>query len=131
MANTLIGVFNTFEEAKIAVDRLAQDRVARKDVRVHSRDGDIGSWDGAIEDEATRIPADDTLDDPKIHPEDGAAQFLELFLGGEDRASRKNHLHEAVQRGNALLAVDVRDESRLNAIWAALNGAGAVEVIER
>lgn len=131
MANTLIGVFKTFEEAKIAVDRLAQDGVACRDIRVHSLDVDIGSWDGAIEGDAARIPAYHPLDEPKIQPEGGAAQFLELFLGGEDPAPRESHLREAVQRGNALLAVDIRDESRLNAIWAALNGAGALEVVER
>jgi len=41
MATTLIGAFNTFEDGKIEADRLAQDGVARKDVRVHSRDRDM------------------------------------------------------------------------------------------
>lgn len=48
MATTVIGVFNKFEDAKVAVDRLAQDGIAREDVRVHSRDRDIGSWDDAM-----------------------------------------------------------------------------------
>jgi hypothetical protein len=129
MATTVIGVFNKFEDAKVAVDRLAQDGIAREDVRVHSRDRDIGSWDDAIEDDAMRAPpAYHPLDDPRVHSEGGAAQFFELFLGGEGQASQESHLYKVVQRGGTLLAVAVRDESRVNSVWAALNGAGAVEV---
>jgi len=132
MATTLIGVFETFEDANIAADRLAQDGVAREDVRVHSRDRDIGSWDDAIEDEVRRAPlADHPLIEPKAHTAGGVAQFFELFFGAEEQTSQKNHLREAVRRGGALLTVNVSDESRLNAVWAALNGAGAVEVAER
>ncbi len=129
MATTVIGVFNKFEDAKIAADRLAQDGIAREDVRVHSRDRDIGTWDDAIEDEVMRTPpVYHPRDDPIMHTEGGAAQFFELFLGGEDQASQERHLHEVVQRGGTVLAVYVRDQSRVNAVWAALNGAGAVEV---
>ena len=132
MATTLIGVFNTFEDAKIAAGRLAQDGVARKDVRVHSRNRDIGFWDDAIEDEVTRTPpAYHSLVDLRACTECGVAQFFEFFLGGDDQVSQESHLHETLQRGGALLAVDVRDESRVNAVWAALNGAGAVEVAAR
>ncbi|CAN7775112.1 hypothetical protein [Caballeronia sp. LjRoot31] len=124
MATTVIGVFNKFEDAKVAVDRLAQDGIAREDVRVHSRDRDIGSWDDAMR----APPAYHPLDDPRVHSEGGAAQFFELFLGGEGQASQESQLYKVVQRGGTLLAVAVRDESRVNSVWAALNGAGAVEV---
>ena len=67
----------------------------------------------------------------KYLQKEGAAYFFELFFCGEDPASLESHLHEADQRGSALLAVEVHDESQLNAVWVALNGAGVVEVVDR
>jgi len=84
---------------------------------VHSRDRDIGSWDDAIDDDVMRAPpAYHPLDDPTAHTEGGAAHFFELFLNGEDPASQESHLHEVVQRAGTLPAVNVRDESRVNAV---------------
>jgi len=80
----------------------------------------------------TRAPpaAHPVIEPNVVHTEGGAVGSSNFFWCAE-QTPQKRHLHEAARHGGALLAVDVSEESRLNAVWAALNGAGAVEVAER
>jgi len=38
MMQTLIGLFNSFEDAHIAADRLTQEGIPRSDINIHAQD---------------------------------------------------------------------------------------------
>ncbi len=62
MAQTLIGLFNTFTDAEQAADRLTQHGIARSDVSIHAQDGMPGSGDDTLsttDNAATRAVASD------------------------------------------------------------------------
>jgi uncharacterized protein (TIGR02271 family) len=53
------------------------------------------------------------------------------FFGDDDAPEEVGHYHESLRRGHALLSVDVNDDARVDAVRAALNSAGAIDIDER
>lgn len=121
MAQTLVAVFNSLDDAEAAASRLEADGVGRANLHVHARD-DAGST-GLT----TGRPAGDG--------EGGAMARIEHFFknlfGDDDAPEEAGHYREAVRRGGAVLAVDAVDESRIDVIRATLTSAGAIDIDER
>ncbi len=65
------------------------------------------------------------------HDTGGIAGFFKRLFGDDDVPEEAGHYHESVRRGHALLTVDIADESRVDAVRAALNDAGAINIDER
>ena len=134
MTQTLIGVFNSFDDAEKAADRLVQEGVPRTDIDIHAQDESLQA-DGtptAVDDEGARtVVADRPVDDFHERSSGGIVQFFKRLFGDGDMPEEVGHYHESVRRGHALLSVDVTDESRVDAIRAALSGAGAIDIDER
>jgi uncharacterized protein (TIGR02271 family) len=124
MSQVLVGVFDSFEQADQAQERLAQTGIPRgsMDVHANSRTGDELTTGTAIEGQTAPV-------------EQGAAYrighfFGHLFGGGETPAEVGDY-QEAVRRGGAVLTVTVVDEAQLNSVRSALHEAGAVDIEER
>ncbi|OTP78466.1 YsnF/AvaK domain-containing protein [Caballeronia sordidicola] len=135
MAQTLIGLFNSFEDAQSAADRLTQDGIPRTDVNVHANDDALRANDGtlsAADNAGTRtVVGDRAGGDVHEHSTGGIAGFFKRLFGDDKAPEEVGHYHESLRRGHALLSVDVRDETRVDAVRAALSSAGAIDIDER
>jgi uncharacterized protein (TIGR02271 family) len=127
MAQTIIGVFNTYQDADLAQTRLENEGIPRTDMSVHSNDA--GST------VATDSPAGESVATRPGEVHEGAMARVEHFFknlfGDSDRPEEVGHYQEAVRRGGALLSVEVRDESATERVRDALYAAGAVDIDSR
>lgn len=133
MTQTIVGVFDSVPDAQRAAERLEQVGVSRADMQVHAQDGSRDTTDIAeepLENRATaRTVAADTGE--REHHEGGIAHFFKRLFGDDDAPEEVGHYRESVRRGHALLSVDVVDEARIDAVRAAMNDAGAMDINER
>jgi uncharacterized protein (TIGR02271 family) len=132
MTQTIVGVFDSLADAQRAADRLAQDGIARTDIQVHAQDTSGGADVAGepLENSATaRTVAADTEDGAPR--EGGVAHFFRKLFGDDDEPAEAGHYRESVRRGHALMSVDVTDEARIDAVRAAMNEAGAMDIDER
>jgi len=137
MAQTLVAVFDSYDDAQAAAGRLEADGIARSDLNIHAR-GDVGAdlpaqgFAGTADD---GTPRDVTVGRTSGEAEGGAMARIEHFFknlfGDDDGPEEAGHYREAVRRGGAVLAVDVADESRVDAVRSALSGAGAIDIDQR
>ncbi|HEX3636320.1 MAG TPA: YsnF/AvaK domain-containing protein [Paraburkholderia sp.] len=120
-------------DAQRASDRLAQEGIARTDLHVHAQDA---SRESEVPDDVsgsggtpTRTVAADA--EQGAPHEGGIAHFFKRLFGNDDAPEEAGHYRESVRRGHALLSVDVVDESQIDAVRAAMNDAGAMDIEER
>src|SRR6185437_12051706 len=134
MTHTIIGVFDSFEQAQAAQSRLEAEGVARADMQLHVGD------DAALVPGAASASTDVTLDSATTgpvtgEPHEGAMERIEHFFkrlfGDDDRPEEAGHYQEAVRRGGALLTIEVRDESAIERVREALFAAGAIDIDSR
>jgi uncharacterized protein (TIGR02271 family) len=137
MAQTLVAVFDSFDDAQAAASRLEADGIARSDLNIHARDDIRGGipadgLDPAVDAGMTR---DVTTRHRTGEGEGGTmasiGHFFKNLFGDDDAPEEAGHYREAVRRGGAVLAVDVVDESRVDAVRSALSSAGAIDIDER
>jgi uncharacterized protein (TIGR02271 family) len=129
MTQTIIGVFNTLQDAEVARTRLEAEGIARTDMNVHANDAGTTSM---TDDLTTR---DAVADRPVGEPHEGAMGRIEHFFknlfGDHDRPEEIGHYQEAVRRGGALLSVDVTDDVSVERVRDALYAAGAIDIDTR
>jgi uncharacterized protein (TIGR02271 family) len=135
MTQTLIGLFNTFDAAQNAADRLTQEGIPRSDINIHAQDDATVAQDdsfGSADPDTTRdVVADRPTSETREHASGGIAHFFKRLFGDDDAPEEMDHYHESIRRGHALLSVDVADESQVDGVRAALNDAGALDIDER
>lgn len=134
MAQTLVALFNSFAEASQAADRLAQEGIARSDMNIHTQESSLGTTDdtlNATDGGSTRTVVDDRTTAPHEHSTGGIAHFFKHLFGDDEVPEEAGHYQESLRRGHGLLTVDVADQSRVEAVRAALDDAGAINIDER
>jgi uncharacterized protein (TIGR02271 family) len=124
MSQVLVGVFDSFEQADQALEKLTQIGIDRSNMEVHAN-GQAG--DPLAED--TGVP-------PRtLHTNEGPtgkiARFFSNLFGGDEQPEEVGHYQEAVRRGGAVLTATVLDEVQMKAVRSALHEAGAVDIEER
>ncbi|QSN63931.1 YsnF/AvaK domain-containing protein [Caballeronia sp. M1242] len=128
MTQTIIGVFNTLQDAELAQTRLEAEGIARADMSVHSNDAGSSMTTGAA-------TSDVATDRPVGEAHEGAMGRIEHFFknlfGENDRPEEIGHYQEAVRRGSALLSVDVPDGMETERVRDALYAAGAIDIDSR
>ncbi|WP_175943648.1 YsnF/AvaK domain-containing protein [Caballeronia sp. BCC1704] len=128
MTQTIIGVFNTLQDAELAQTRLEAEGIARADMSVHSNDAGSSMTTGAA-------TSDVATDRPVGEAHEGAMGRIEHFFknlfGDNDRPEEIGHYQEAVRRGSALLSVDVPDGMETERVRDALYAAGAIDIDSR
>lgn len=117
---SVIGVFDTQEDAESARESLLRAGFDEEDVRVQSH--------RSIDDQDGSVPSRRDDEDEGIMARVGHF-FSDLFGSSDDDTGRyAGHYAEHVRRGGSVVVVDVDDESRVDAARSALATAGAVDI---
>jgi uncharacterized protein (TIGR02271 family) len=124
MSQVLVGVFDSFEQADQALEKLTQIGIDRSNMEVHAN-GQAGD-----------PLAEDTGVQPRtLHTNEGPtgkiARFFSNLFGSGEQPEEVGHYQEAVRRGGAVLTATVLDEVQMKAVRSALHEAGAVDIEER
>jgi hypothetical protein len=124
MRHTVIGIFDTYDQAEVARSALVASGFARSDIELQA------------------APESSSPDDPTLAP--SAAQppetggvlanierFFSMLFGGRDQPPEVAHYSEAVRRGAVLVAVDTATESLADTARLTLAEQGAIDIDER
>ena len=124
MRHTVIGIFDTYDQAEVARSALVASGFARSDIELQA------------------APAPSSPDDPALAA--GAGQpsetggvlanierFFSMLFGGRDQPPEVAHYSEAVRRGGVLVAVDTATEARADLARRTLAEQGAIDIDER
>jgi uncharacterized protein (TIGR02271 family) len=130
MAQTLVGVFDSFGDAEAAAQRLEADGIPSSDVRIHARD-DLASSDPSVSGGSTRPVVANRAAAEEGGTMERIEHFFKNLFGSDDAPEEAGHYREAVRRGGALLTVDVADESMVDTVRSRLTNAGAIDIDER
>jgi stress response protein YsnF len=120
MDQTVIGVFDTYNEAEEAKQQLITRGFSANDVQVRAH--------GVDRNDSGRTTTVKTTDSDAGFMDSVANFFADLFGPDRDDAG---HYAEAVRRGGAVVAVTVADESRVASAREALAETGAVDIEKR
>src|SRR3954471_16132291 len=116
MASTLAAVFDDFDAAEQARERLATAGFRRDSIRVMPERSAWGTGDPTY--------------GGSVQRESGLRGFFaELFGIGEDRSHE--HYCEAVRRGSVVVAVEAGDEAEMARATEILEDCGAIDMDER
>lgn len=122
MTQAIVGVFDSFDEANRAVERLERAGIARTDIQVHGRDSSAATYDTAAV--ADRRPEGEGVLASIEH-------FFSNLFGSNDRPEEIGHYHEAVRRGSALVTIKVANKAQTDLIHTKLNDTGTIDIDER
>jgi uncharacterized protein (TIGR02271 family) len=119
MSHTVVGVFNSNEEAQRARQDLLQHGFDDADVTVkaHSADTDTSG-------STTNTSTSDNRDEGFMA---SVGSFFSNIFGG-DESDSTGHYSEAVRRGRAVVTVTVQDETAATRAQSALASCGAVNI---
>ncbi|MDB5884590.1 MAG: hypothetical protein JWR74_761 [Polaromonas sp.] len=127
---TVVGVFDTVDDAQSARESLLDMGFDSSEVRVQSNTGTQGS--------DTLTTTDSTITgssrSASSHEDEGFMAGIGRFFGdlfGSDNSEHAGHYSEAVRRGSTVVAVTVNDPDRVEQARSALAAAGAVDIDKR
>ena len=124
---TIVGVFDTFDEAQEARDALVDSGFDASEVRLQSNP--------ATQSSDTLTTTDRTITGTTRTGEDeGFMAGIGRFFGdlfGSDNTEHAGNYSEAVRRGSTVVAVTVADQSRVEQARSLLAAAGAVDIDKR
>ena len=129
---TVIGVFDTVEEAQDAQQSLLNKGFDESEVRIQSQ-STLKSFDA--ESSTTTSSRSGDSGSGSSSGEGFMASignfFSNLFGGDNEHAEHAGHYSEAVRRGGSVVVVTAQDESQVHAARTALSAAGAVDIDKR
>lgn len=125
MRHTVIGIFDTYDQAEVARSALVASGFARGDIELQAAPEPSSPADPALEPAGAVQP-----------PETGGVlanieRFFSMLFGGRDQPPEVAHYSEAVRRGGILVAVNTPSEERANAARQTLAEQGAIDIDER
>jgi uncharacterized protein (TIGR02271 family) len=116
MASTLAGVFDDYDDAERARERLASAGLRREAIQVTPERSAWATGDATYGGRATK-PG-------------GLRGFFASLFGADDDESH-GHYSEAVRRGSILVAVEVDDDSQIERATEIFEDCGAIDIDER
>ena len=117
MTSTLAGVFDDYDDAERARERLVAEGFGRDAVQITP---ERASWGGG----------DATWSGRAEQPGGLRGFFASLFGSGDDDESH-GHYSEAVRRGSVVVTLTLQDDSRIARATDILEDCGAIDVDER
>jgi len=127
MAQTVIGVFDSYDRANETSAALVYAGIHIEHIEVHARAATTSHELAPREPGSTDAEAD-----AHAHPERSVLEKIEHFFanmfGPDDRSEETGHYHEAMRRGGALVIVEVADEAQLQTATTVLQRAGAIDI---
>ena len=134
---TVVGVFDSVEEAQDARESLIDSGFSASEVQVQSNPAAMGGDDSNASERLTTTDSTITSTPRSAsgsHQDEGVmagiGRFFSDMFGGND-SEQAGHYSEAVRRGSSVVAVTVADDSRIEAARSALAAAGAVDIDKR
>ena len=124
MRHTVIGIFDTYDQAEVARSALVASGFARSDIELQAAPEPSSPGDPAFAPSAGQPP------------ETGGVlanieRFFSMLFGGRDQPPEVAHYSEAVRRGAVLVAVDTATEARADTARQTLAEQGAIDIDER
>jgi len=123
MRHTVIGVFDTYDQAEDARSALISAGFVRTDIELQAN---------PKRDDAA-VPSD--MPDAQTHSEPGVLanieRFFSMLFGGRDHPPEVAHYSEAVRRGAVLVAVDTVSHEQAEIARVTLSDRGAIDIDER
>ena len=123
---TVIGVFDTVEEAQNAQKSLLRAGFNESEVRMQSQ-----STLKSTDPESSTTTSSRSGNGGEGFMASIGNFFSNLFKGEDEHAEHAGHYSEAVRRGGSVVVVTAQDESRVQAARTALSAAGAVDIDKR
>lgn len=121
---TVIGAFDTREQAQQAEQRLIRDGFDRGDVTIEPGDPTPKSVPGTVHDEGSSRGGNE--------PQGKIGHFFAELFGTSDMHRHHSETYqEAVRRGSFCVVVDAQDDAQAEKAALALHEAGAINVDER
>lgn len=117
MAGTLVGVFDDYDDAERARDRLASAGLSREAIQITPERSAWGSGDATWGGRA-KNPG-------------GLRGFLASLFGSDDNDESHGHYSEAVRRGSLIVTVNVEDDSQIGSASKIMEECGAIDIDER
>ena len=121
---TVIGVFDSIDEAQSARESLLNSGFEASELRVQSSSE---MEQGGNSSSTMTNPAGKDQDEGFMA---GVGRFFHNLFGSDD-TEQAGHYSEAVRRGSAVLTVTLADDSRVEQARSALASAGAVDIDKR
>jgi hypothetical protein len=123
MRHTVIGIFDTYDQAEVARSALVASGFARSDIELQAAPVPPSPDD----------PVNGAIGQP---PETGGVlanieRFFSMLFGSRDQPPEVAHYSEAVRRGGVLVAVDAPSAARADAARLTLAEQGAIDIDER
>lgn len=124
MRHTVIGIFDTYDQAEVARSALLASGF---------NSGDIELQAAPL---APSSPADPSLNAGTVEASDTSMlgnieRFFSMLFGGRERPPEVEHYSEAVRRGAILVAVDTATDDRADLARETLAQQGAIDIDER
>jgi uncharacterized protein (TIGR02271 family) len=120
MANTVIGVFDTYSHAQSAMDELLKSGFDRDDVRLSPSEESSTARQTALR--------SDTSEDSGW----SIGKFFRSLFGADDDATRESDVYsEAIRRGSYMLTVDADSDEERDRATDILNRYNPVDIDER
>jgi len=125
---TVVGVFDTVDEAQDARDALVDSGFDASEVRLQSNPAAQASDTLSTTDRTIAGTSRSSTGDEGFMA--GIGRFFTDLFGGDDN-DQAGHYSEAVRRGSTVVAVTVSDPERVEQARSALAAAGAVDIDKR
>jgi uncharacterized protein (TIGR02271 family) len=116
MVGTLVGVFDDYDDAEQARDRLASAGFGREAIQITPERSSWGNGDATWGGRAER--------------QGGLRGFFASLFGSDDDETH-GHYSEAVRRGSIVVSVSVQEERQIAQATKILEDCGAIDVDER
>ncbi len=133
MAHIIVGVFDTYSEAKDALARLQNLGILDKNVELHSvEEAGVEPTEGTAEKSMPQMPATEyTGSGEALKVLDRIERFFDGIFRDDERPEEAEHVAEAVRRGHTAVTIDIENEDQVQPVCRALWEAGAVDLEER
>ena len=120
MAQTIIGIFHSYSQARDAAEQLIQDGFPRDDLSFHSVEAP----------ESVQLASSTEFTDAKAYPKvlQRVEDFFSRLFGNDSKPEEVGHYTEAVRRGATLLSAEAETEERVVLARAVFCRAGAVNL---
>jgi hypothetical protein len=126
MRHTVIGIFDTYDQAEVARSALVASGFACRDIELQAAPDPSSPADPALEPGVSSATySNETGVLANIE------RFFSMLFGGRDRPPEVAHYSEAVRRGAVLVAIDTSNETYAELARRTLAEQGAIDIDER
>jgi hypothetical protein len=129
MRHTVIGVFDTYDQAEVARSALIASGFARRDIELQAAPDAPDAPSSPADPAMTGAPGNSVAGETGVLA--NIERFFSMLFGSREQPPEVAHYSEAVRRGAVLVAVDTADEAHADLARTTLAEQGAIDIDER